>query len=316
MSARATASLSRGLVCCVVAGVIASCAPASTGETTLSASPDSSAASSPGGSASASASGSASAPTNDSTAPPVQPGRARGAVVVVQRGEDASLVAGGDPIRLTIARTQNEASWIASPPQGITGTMTTEEALLALGWRPSDDGTTAPLPAPQPNGLLASAGGDLAFTLTSANVRADGTLVLDITPLAAPPPEGLSTVESFGPVSLTLDGIPGVLVEEVPVAGDITARILVLGGRTDEAVVQLVDGAGEILASEFVAGDLGSSYPLDDVETETTRVTAATVEFVPPAQGKPGSATIVAEATVDGAAAELRVTVARWSAPL
>lgn len=245
----------------------------------------------------------------------MQPGRARGAVVIVQRGEDASLVAGGDPIRLTIARTQNEAAWLASPPQGFTGTMTTEEALLALGWRPSDDGTTASLPTPRPNGLLASGGGNLAFTLMAANVRADGTLVLDITPLAAPPPEGLSTVDSFGPVSLTLDGVPGVLVEEAAVSGDITARILVLGRRTDEAIVQLVDGAGEILASEFVAGDLGSSYPLDDVETETTQVTEASVDFVPPAQGKPGSATIVAEATVDGASVPVRVVIARWSPP-
>ena len=235
--------------------------------------------------------------------------------MIVQRGEDASLVAGGDPIRLTIARTQNEAAWIASLPQGFTGTMTTEEALLALGWRPADDGTTAPLPAPRPNGLLASARGDLAFALLAANVRADGTLVLDITPLATPAPEGLSTLESFGPVSLTLDGVPVALVEEAAVAGDITARILVLGRRADEAVIQLIDGAGEILASEFVAGDLGSSYGLDEAETETTRVAGGRVDFIPPADGKPGSVTIVAEATVDGASEQIQVVIARWSPP-
>ena len=312
MRVRAAAtSLRRCAFGCIVAGVLASCAPAaSTGEAAPTASPDSPTASSASASPSASAT-----PTKSKPPPPVQPGRARGAVVIVQRGEDASLVAGGDPIRLTIARTQNEAAWIASLPQGFTGTMTTEEALLALGWRPSDDGTTAPLPAPRPNGLLASARGDLAFALSAANVRADGTLVLDITPLAAPAPGQLSTVESFGPVSLTLDGVPVALVEEAAVAGDITARILVLGRRTDEAVIQLVDGAGDILASVFVAGDLGTSYGLDEAETETTRVSGARVDFIPPAQGKPGSATIVAEATLDGASVPVRVVIARWSPP-
>lgn len=311
MSVRAAVALRSCVAGCIAAAVLASCAPsASTEELTPSASPDS-----PAGSSAAPSPSASATPTKSTPPPPVRPGRARGAVVIVQRGEDASLVAGGDPIRLTIARTQNEAAWLASLPQGFTGTMTTEEALLALGWRPSDDGTTAPLPPPRPNGLLAFAGGDLAFTLSAANVRADGTLVLDIKPLAVPAPEGLSTVESFGPVSLTLDGVPVALVEEVPVVGDITARILVLGRSTDEAVVQLVDGAGDILASVFVAGDLGSTYGLDAAETETARVSGARVDFIPPDQGKPGSATIVAEATVDGASVPVRVVIARWSPP-
>ena len=47
--------------------------------------------------------------------------------------------------------------------------------------------TTATLPNPRPNGLLVFEGGTLPFTVQGANVRADGTLVLDIRPIGAMP---------------------------------------------------------------------------------------------------------------------------------
>lgn len=307
----------RTILGCVMLAALASCGPGAAVEVT-SASPTASSDSPASPSASPSASTTpetTETPVPPPVPPPVQPGRARGAVVIVQRGEDASLVSGGDPVRLTVARTQNSAAWMASPPQAFAGTMTTEEALLSLGWRPSEDGTTGPLPAPRPNALLAWPGGELGFSVLRANVRADGTLVLDVRPLGAVPAEGLSSVDSFGPVSLTLDGVPGVLVEQAPLVGDLSAQVLVTGRRNDQAVVQVINAEGEVLASEFLAVDLGTAYPLDAVATDTTSLTGLRADFVPPTSRKPGSVTIIGEATIEGTASPVRVVIARWSLP-
>ena len=259
------------------------------------------------------------APTTSSAAPtptpeppvPVRPGTARGELLVVQRAEDASLVSGGDPIRLTLARTQNLASWFTAPPQRLAGTMTTEEALLTLGWRPADDGTTAPLPKPQPNGLLATASGDLAIVVLKANVRADGTLVLDIRPIGDVP----ETTSSLGPVSLSLDGVPGVLQLVDDISADLQSRVIVTGRRNQQAVVQFVGTDGEVVQSGFLATDRDTIEVIGDIEAGTTRLIDAVVQFIAPTQTKAGSVTISGRLVIDGAERPLTRVVARWSLP-
>lgn len=230
---------------------------------------------------------------------------------MVQRAEDASLVSGGDPIRLTLARTQNVASWFTAPPQRLAGTMTTEEALLTLGWRPADDGTTAAMPKPQPNGLLATASGDLPITILKANVRADGTLVLDIRPLGAMP----DTTSSFGPVSLSMDGVPGVLALSDTIGNDLQSRVIVTGRLNQQAVVQFFGADGEIQESAFLAQDRAAVDYLGDMESGGTRLTDTVVKFVAPTATTPGSVTVTGQLTVNGVEASLTQIVARWSLP-
>lgn len=250
-------------------------------------------------------------PTPSPSPPPLTPGTSRGALIVVQQAEDASLVAGDRPIRLTLARTGNRATWFTSPPQRLTGTMTTEQALLTLGWRPADDGTTSVLPNPRPNGLLAYTGGALAFTVQRANVRADGTLVLDIRPLGATP----ETVESFGPVSLTLDGAPGVLDFAVPV-GDLTVRITITGQRSQQAAVQVLSPDGAILESGFLAQQRPVIDTWLDVTGETTVWSDPVVTFTPPERSKAGTIRLTGIVTIDGVDSALDEIAARWSVPL
>lgn len=243
--------------------------------------------------------------------PPLAPGKARGRLLIVQSAEDAALVSGGQPIRLTLARTGNVASWFTAPPQKLAGTMSTEQALLSLGWRPADDGTTATMPNPRPNGLLVFAGGTLPFTVQRANVRADGTLVLDVRPIGAMP----ETVESYGPVSLTLDGAPGVLELEATL-GEITVRVIVTGDRNDQAVVQVVDSAGEVLESTFVSPERTSVDTWLEVTSGTTAWADPVVTFTPPQRSTPGTVRVSGTLTVDGVATDLDRVVARWSIPL
>lgn len=244
--------------------------------------------------------------------PPVRPGTSRGELLVVQRAEDASLVAGGDPIRLTLARTQNLASWFTAPPQRLAGTMTTEEALLTLGWRPADDGTTAAMPKPQPNGLLATSSGDIPITVLKANVRADGTLVLDIRPIGVT----VDTVSSFGPVSLSLDGVPGVLSLTDQIGKDLTVRVIVTGRENQQAVVQFVTAEDEVQESAFLAADRDTVDYLGDMSAGTTQLTDSVVQFIAPQKGRPGSVTVSGQLTVDGVESPLTQVVARWSAPV
>ncbi len=240
--------------------------------------------------------------------PPIEAGRARSEVIFIQRAEDASLVSGAKPIRLTLARTGNRADWFSSPAQRRTGTMSTTEALLALGWRPADDGTTSVLPTPRPNAMLASADGVLAFTIYRANVRADGTLVLDINPMPIDPvgvmPE---TVESYGPVTLTIDGVPGVLVVEAEVTDGVRARVIVTGNRNQQVVVQLIDAEGDIAESRFLARDRPSADDMGDVGSLSDVI----LEFVAPTLTQEGRVTLLAER--DGVSIEQ--VLARWTRP-
>ena len=250
-------------------------------------------------------------PTPAPTPPPLAPGSARGRLLVVQQAEDAALVSGGQPIRLTLARTGNLASWFTAPPQKLAGTMSTEQAMLSLGWRPADDGTTAVLPNPRPNGLLAFSGGTLAFTVQRANVRADGTLVMDIRPIGLTP----ETVESYGPVSLTLDGAPGVLNLEAAL-GEITVRVIITGDRNEQAVVQVVDAAGEIVETAFVSPDQAVVDRWIDVTSGGTVWSDPILTFTPPGRSTPGTVRVSGVLTVDGVATELDRVIARWSIPL
>lgn len=250
-------------------------------------------------------------PAPTPTPPPLTPGVGGGRVLIVQQAEDASLVSGEQPIRLTLARTGNIASWMASPPQRLAGTMTTEQAMLTLGWRPADDGTTAALPNPRPNGLLAFSGGSLAFTVQRVNVRADGTLVIDIRPLG-PMPE---TVESYGAVTLTLDGGHGVLDLDAAL-GEITVRVLVTGDRNDQAVVQVSDAAGEVLESAFVSPEQTTIDSWLDVTSGDTAWTDPVVTFTPPERSKPGTVRVTGTLTVGGTTTEVDRVIARWSRPL
>lgn len=244
--------------------------------------------------------------------PPLAPGTSRGELLIVQRAEDAALVSGAAPIRLTLARTGNEATWFTAPPQKLAGMMTTEQAMLTLGWRPADDGTTAAMPSPRPNGVLAHQAGTLAFTVQRANVRGDGTLVLDIRPMG-PMPE---TVESFGPVSLTLDGAPGVLDLGAPLSADMSLRVIITGNRNQQAVIEVLDSAGMVLESGFVARD----RPVIDTWLEpsagVTTWSNPVVTFTEPTQSRPGTVRIAGTLTVDGESTELDQIVARWSLPV
>jgi len=245
------------------------------------------------------------------TPPPLAPGTSLGRLLVVQQAEDASLVSGEQPIRLTLARTGNIATWITAPPQKLSGLMTTEQALLTLGWRPADDGTTSALPNPRPNGLLSFEGGSLAFTMQRANVRADGTLVIDIRPISAAP----ETVESYGPVTLTLDGAPGVL-ELGAAVGELTVRILVTGDDNQQAVVQVADAAGGILESGFVSPERPVIDSWIDVASGDTTWSDPVVTLTPPQRSKPGTVRITGSLTVAGTTTELDQVIARWSRPL
>lgn len=250
-------------------------------------------------------------PTPSPDPPPLTPGYSRGALIIVQQAEDAALVSGEQPIRLTLARTGNTAAWVTAPPQKSSGVMSTEAAMLTLGWRPADDGTTSVLPNPRPNGLLAHAAGSLAFTVQRANVRADGTLVLDIRPIG-PIPE---TVESYGPVSLTLDGAPGVLDLDARL-GSLTLVAIVTGDRNQQAVIQVRDQDGEIVESGFVAPGRTLIDSWLDVTSGTTVWSDPIVEFTPPGRGTQGSLRVRGQLTVDGVTTQIDQVVARWSLPL
>jgi hypothetical protein len=189
--------------------------------------------------------------------------------------------------------------------------MSTEQAMLTLGWRPADDGTTAVLPNPRPNGLLSFTGGSLAFTVQRANVRADGTLVMDIRPIG-PAPE---TVESYGPVSLTLDGAHGVIDLQTAL-GEIGVRVLVTGDRNEQAVVQVISGSGEIVESAYVSPEQTTIDRWLDVTSGTTTWTDPVVTFTPPGRSTPGTVRIAGVLMVDGETTQLDRVIARWSVPL
>lgn len=293
-----------GAVLLAGAALLAACTGGADGASSTSAAPTQASSSAPAPSPTAT-------PTPTPSPPPLAPGTSRGRLLVVQQAEDAALVSGGQPIRLTLARTGNVASWFTAPPQKLAGTMTTEQAMLSLGWRPAEDGTTATLPMPRPNGLLVHAGGSLAFTVQRANVRADGTLVMDIRPIGVTP----ETVESYGPVSLTLDGAPGVLDLDATL-GEITVRIIVTGERNEQAVVQVVDAAGEIVETSFVSPERTVIDTWLDVTSGATTWSEPVVTFTPPERSTPGTVRVSGSLTVDGTTTDLDQVIARWSLPL
>ena len=251
-------------------------------------------------------------PTATPIPAPVRPGSAGSQVIFVQRAEDASLVSGGDPIRLTLARTQNEISWFTGAPQRLAGTMTTEQALLSLGWRPAEDGTTAEMPQPGPNGLLATPAGDIAFTVLSVNVRPDGTLVLDIRPLGPEP----ATSSSLGAVALTLDGVAGAVEVTRDIAPGISSRVIVTGRRNQQAVVQLIGADGLVQESTFIAIDRPSAGIIGSVTGAGNELSDVVVTLIPPRKDRLGTVTLTGKLVTGGVEATVTQVVARWSLPV
>ena len=232
-------------------------------------------------------------------------------MLFVQRAEDASLVSGGDPVRLTLTRTANSASWFAAPPQRRAGTLSTEQMMLTLGWRPASDGSTAPLPGPRPQALLAHAQGTLAFTVNRATVRADGTLVLDIDPIGGMP----ATVQSFGAVSLSIDGVPGVRVQRTEVTADLFATVTVTGARADQALVQFTSPTGEILATRFLAADRPEEQ-LQTIGVDTgARLIETVLQLRPPSATQRGRVQLTGIAVLGETQVPLVATLARWTLP-
>lgn len=250
-------------------------------------------------------------PTIKPTPPPLKPGNARGRVVFVQAAEDASLVSGGKPIRLTLTRTGNEVQWFSAPPQRLTGTTTTQNMLAMLGWRTAGDGATASLPTPKPQALLTYADGALAVTLQRASVRADGTLVLDVRPVGVEP----ETVSSFGPVTLTIDGVPGVRVVTEGITDDLTSTVTISGVNAGQALVTLRDANGEIVTDRYLGADVADEF-IGDVDTELgPQLRDAAITLRAPEPNRPGRVLLTATLVVDGAEVELKQTLARWTLP-
>jgi hypothetical protein len=251
------------------------------------------------------------APTITVDPAPVIPGTTRGRVVFVQAAEDASLVAGGRPIRLTLTRTQNLTPWFSAPAQRRAGEMSTEQMMLTLGWRPDADGATARLPRPRPQALLSYAGGSLAFTISRANVRADGTLVLDIAPIGPAP----DTVDSYGPVTLTIDGAPGVRVQRTEITAGLTAVVTITGRNAQQALVQFIDGSGRILDSRFLAPDRPQTR-LGPIDVESgARLADLQLALSPPPKSGTGAVTLAGVIDLAGTPVPLEATLARWTQP-
>ena len=258
---------------------------------------------------------SAPAPSPDPTITvdpvPVLPGTARGRVIFVQQAEDASLVSGGRPIRLTLTRTANIASWFSAPTQRRAGQMSTEQMLLTLGWRPDGDGATARMPRPRPQALLAYAGGAVAFTIQRANVRADGTLVLDIAPVGPAP----QTVDSYGPVSVSIDGVPGVRVQRAEVTAGLTTITTVTGRNAQQALVQFVDDSGDILESRFLAPDRPEVRLGPITVASGARLDEVTLALRAPTADTRGAVQLTGVIDLGGTPVPLEATIARWTLP-
>lgn len=232
----------------------------------------------------------------------------RGRIIFVQQAEDASLVAGGVPIRLTLARTGNAANWFSAPPLRLSGSLTTDNMMRLLGWVPSGDGIPTRLPRPYPQALLTAGDSAIAMTLRRASVRPDGTLVLDIRPSRDVP----ETIDSFGPSTLTIDGARTVRVIEAEVAPGITAILTITGTESDIVLLQITDGDA-VDSHVFTEGD--PVYVLgDDIEQGSTTITAgSSFELIPPRKRREGELVFRGTVIDDGVSDELERVVARWT---
>lgn len=189
--------------------------------------------------------------------------------------------------------------------------MSTEQMLLTLGWRRASDGATARIPRPRPQALLAFEGGSLTFTIQRANVRADGTLVLDIAPVGPAP----DTVDSYGPVSLSIDGVPGVRVQRTEITAGLTAITTVTGAEAQQAIVQFVDDAGDIVESRFLAPDR-PEVRLGPITVESgARLEDITLSLRAPTRESGGAVDLTGIIDLAGTPVPLESTIARWTWP-
>jgi hypothetical protein len=231
-------------------------------------------------------------------------------MIFVQRAVNAALVAGGDPIRLTLARTENTVSWFSAPRQRLTGTMRTDSMLRVLGWQPSNDGRTSAFPVTRPTAFLTSPDGTIAMTLERASIRGDGTLVLDIRPM-----EPVPDSQEFGPVSLVIDGVPGIREFTTTIAASMSARVVVVGRKAQIAVVTLY--ANDAQVAEWVLDDrVRAVTTSEDFSTDTqTLNSGATLRLIPPRLREAGSVTLSGTVVVDGQEVPLDVTLGQWTRP-
>jgi len=231
--------------------------------------------------------------------------------VFVQRMGDASLVAGGDPIRVTLTQTEGVVSWFSAPRQRLTGTMRTESMLRLLGWQPSEDGTTAPLPARTPNAFLSTASGTLAMQILRASVRGDGTLVLDIAPIGRAP----ETTPEFGPGSLVIDGVAGVRSFIRTLSDDLRLRTVVVGRNAQLALVQFLNTEGTVL-SEYVLTPPEPRIETGQIDAADVTVEAgAVLRLRTPRPRDPGSVSLQGMVSTEGEQVPMNVTLARWTLP-
>jgi hypothetical protein len=183
--------------------------------------------------------------------------------------------------------------------------------LLTLGWRPAGDGATAPLPKPRPQALLAYPGGSLPFTIQQANVRADGTLVLDIAPIG-PAPE---TVDSYGPVSVSIDGVPGVRVQRTEITAGLSTITTITGRDAQQVTVAFADDSGDIIESRFLAPDRPEVRLGPITVASGARLDQVVLTLRAPTSDVRGAVALTGIIDLGGTPVPLEATIARWSLP-
>jgi hypothetical protein len=231
-------------------------------------------------------------------------------MMFVQRAVNAALVAGGDPIRLTLARTDNAVSWFSAPRQHLTGTMRTDSMLRVLGWQPSGDGRTSPFPDTRPTAFLTSPDGTIAMTLERASIRGDGTLVLDIRPM-----EPVPDSQEFGPVSLVIDGVPGIREFTTAVGTSMSTKVVVVGRKAQIVVVTLY--ADDTQIAEWVLDDrVRTVTTSEDFSSDgVTLNSGAVLHLMPPKPHEAGSVMLSGTVVIDGQEVPLDLTLGQWTRP-
>ena len=230
----------------------------------------------------------------------------------MQQFGDAALVAGGDPIRLTMTQTEGLVSWFSAPRQRLTGVMRTTSMLRLMGWQPSADGRTSDLPARAPNAFLSASGATLAMSVKRASVRGDGTLVLDIAPIAS----SAETTPEFGAGSVVFDGVAGVRSFVTQFSEGLSVRTVVLGRRAQLALVQFLAPSGQII-DEYVLTPATPTVSTGDIGgADLTIEAGAALALQPPTRDATGSLTLTGSLTTDdGTVVPMDVVLARWTRP-